>query len=173
MVIVWNRSKPYFRMKVLGRDVSGFGETGAYFTVDGIFLQVLSVEATAFLPAGAKADAAAILTAHRDWDFKNMQRALGEKSVLTSYAGKLADGTPFLYWQVVPEKKLAPGSPSTYLMVTRFHAGGVIGATSVEQEGIPLDRAKALVFDAISHIQFSETMMNMHQIQKELAAVPR
>ena len=40
MIIIWNRSAPYFRVKVEGSDITGYDSEYLMFTVDGVLLQV-------------------------------------------------------------------------------------------------------------------------------------
>lgn len=113
----------------------------AYFTVDGVFLQLISVPTREFQRAGAKTTTRRTLEAHRDWDYRNMQRYMRAKSALRSEFTTLLSGTPVLYWQVTPEHMPAGNRATTYLMVTRLQAGSAIGATSVETAQVRLDRA--------------------------------
>ncbi len=168
MVIVWNRSAPYFTTRVAGLLMNGYAGERALFTVDGVVLQLNSVAAKAFR-RNAAADVEATLRAHRDWELKGMRKVLGAGSTVESWPGRLADGTPVLYWELVPEQ-IIPGKPSKHMMVSRFHDGNVICATSVEGGEVTREKAKALVFEAISQLEFSEMTIDLRRLQRELAS---
>jgi hypothetical protein len=167
LVIVWNRAQPYFRTRVPALLVSGYSGDRALFMVDGMILQLNSVDAKAFR-RNAAFDVEATLRAHRDWEVKAMRKVLGARSTVESWPGQLTDGTPVLYWELTPEHQ-KPGTPTKHLMVTRFHDGNVICATSVEGGEITAAKAKALVFEAITHVEFSEKAIDLPRLQQELA----
>jgi|GEM_PF-3793528 len=169
MVIVWNRSTPYFKLKVEGNEFAGYGPGGVWFKVDGVVLQVKSTETTEFCSATPAKSPEAVLLAHRDWEYRYMQEVLGVKCALQSWAGKLDDGTPILYWDVTPETTSSEGA-SKHLFCTRFLDGSVVVLYSVETKDVSLDRAKNLIFFGITHIEFSKEKINFQNLQKELAA---
>ena len=50
IIYVWNQFRPYFKTKVIGKEIKGaFDGDSAYFLVDGIFLQIMPAEAAQFL----------------------------------------------------------------------------------------------------------------------------
>ncbi len=168
LVIVWNRSKPYFKMKVIGKETKGTAEgESAYFMVDGVFLQVLSLETDQFIKKTVGLSNEQILEAHRDWEFDYMKHLIGAGASVKSWPSKLPDGTPVLYWEAIPEV-IEEGKPSKHVMVTRYRDGAVICVTSVESKSNPLDRAKALIFDAISHIDFLDKRLEAKTLQREI-----
>jgi hypothetical protein len=167
LVIVWNRTEPFFKTRVAALLASGYSDGRALFMIDGVVLQLNSIEARAFR-RNAAADVEATLRAHRDWELKGMRKALGAGSTVESWPGQLADGTPVLYWELTPEKVI-PGHPSKHMMVARFHEGSVICATSVEGGAVTNEKAKGLVFEAISHLEFSKKAIDLPRLQQELA----
>ncbi len=171
MVILWNRSQPYFSMHVPGNQFKGMGQHGTYFKVDGMFLQVQSTGINEFWPDAKVIDPAAILVAHRDWEAAFLQRAAGVAMKLNSRPGKLNDGTPVLFWEMAPTKVRA-GMPTSQLFVTRFEAGKVILAGSALEDGVSKSKAKAVILDAISHVNFSPTPFDFKAVQKDIANGP-
>ena len=167
LVIVWNRTEPYFKTRVGGLLMSGYSSDRALFMVDGMVLQLNSVEARAFR-RNAAADVEATLRAHRDWEIRGMRKVLGAGSTVESWPAQLPDGTPVLYWELTPEHH-KPGTPTKHMMVARFHDGNVICATSVEGGEVTSAKAKALVFEAITHLQFSDKAIDLPRLQRELA----
>lgn len=169
MVIVWNQSAPYFKVKVEGSDVAGYGSEYLMFTVDGVLLQIQSTELKDFCPDGSLKDPEAILIAHRDWEFRYIEDVLHAKCALRSWTGRLADGSPVLYWDVTPEQA-PPKSAGKRLFCTRYKDGSVITVNSTETSEVSLDRAVNLAFYAISHIEFSREKFDMKKIQEQLRA---
>jgi hypothetical protein len=168
LVIVWNKSKPYFRTKVVGAETKGTVDGhSAYFLIDGIFLQVLSLETEQFLKSTDGLSDEQILVAHRDWEFDYMKNTLHSAASVKSWLNKLPDGTPILYWEAIPEKMVV-GKPMKHIMVTRRVPGAVICATSVEDSSTPLDKAKALIFYTISHVELLSNRLEATDLQKVL-----
>jgi hypothetical protein len=137
------------------------------FTVDGVLLQVQTAELMDFNPDPSLKDPESILVAHRDWEYRYLQDISECKCALQSWAGKLADGSPILYWDVTPEK-VPPGGAVKHVFCTRYEAGAVIVVGSVETKDVSLDQAKNLVFYAISHVDFSKEMFDIKKFKKQM-----
>jgi hypothetical protein len=167
MIVIWNQSPPYFKVKVEGRDVAGYGSEYLMFTVDGVMLQIQSTALREFCPDESLKDPEAILIAHRDWECRYMQDVLRTKCTLRSWTGRLTDGSPVLYWDVTPDKAPSNGA-TTRVFCTRYKDGSVITTNSVETADVNLDRAKNIAFYAISHIDFSNDKFDMKKIQEQL-----
>lgn len=170
MSLFWNASRPYFRLRVEGRDFAGYdgGEAAAY-TADGAFFQVQSTPVESFGSAPSLKDPKAILQAHRDWEFQYLQQVAGEPCTLNAWSGTLPDGSPVLYWEAVPAK-VKPGGPRRHVFCTRYQAGSVIVVGSVEEDKVSLERARNLVYFAIASLTFSKEPFDLVKVQKELAS---
>lgn len=169
MVVFWNRSAPYFKVKVEGEKFAGYGTDRAVFSVDKAMLQIQSTKLTDFCPDGQLKNPEAILEAHRNWEFRYIEGLAGCACSLRSWSGNLADGTPILYWDVTPQEVPKDGV-IRHLFCTRFNNGSVIGCYSAEDKDISLAQAKNLVFYAIAHIEFSNEKFDIEKIQKQMAA---
>lgn len=168
MVIFWNASEPYFKMRVEGNDFAGYGREQAMFTVDGVLLQVQIAELMDFNPDPSLKDPASILLAHRDWEYRYLQDNLDCKCVLQSWVGKLPDGSPVLYWDVTPEN-VPPGGAIKHVFCTRYESGAVIVVGSVETKDVSLDQAKNLVYYAITHVEFSKERFDIKKFKMQMA----
>jgi len=168
LIIVWNHSKPYFKLKVLGGQTKGTVEgINAYFSIDGVFMQVLSLETGQFAASTRGMSDEQILKAHMDWEFDYLKHLIGSGASLKSWPNKLPDGTSVLYWEAIPEK-VEKGKPYKHIMVTRHFKDAVICVTSVEDSSTPIDKAKELIFYAISHIDFLEQRLEAPDLQKAI-----
>ena len=171
MVIVWNRTAPYFTLEVPGKAFSGYGKDRAWFLVDGAILQIQSTSVGDFYPKSGAQDPTIILAAHRDWEFQYLQNTVGKKAKLESWPFQLMDGTPVLYWEATPEG--AENSPAKrHLYCTRCKDGVVLVTYSVETPEVSRDQAKKLLLSAIEHVTYSSRPYDMKKVQQALASSP-
>jgi len=168
LVIVWNHSKPYFKLKVLGNQTQGTYEgINGYFLIDGVFMQVLSLETEQFIPSTKGLTDEQILKAHMAWEFDYMKPLLGNGASVKSWPNKLPDGATALYWEAIPGK-VKEQEPYKHILVTRFFKNAVICVTSVESASTSLDKAKSLILYAISHIDFLEQRLEAPDLQRAI-----
>ena len=131
------------------------------------FFRSKSTELKDFCPDGSLKDPEAILIAHRDWEFRYIEAVLGTKCALRSWTGRLADGSPVLYWDVTPGQAPSKGEAKR-LFCTRYKDGSVITMNSTETSEVSLDRATNLIFYAVSHIDFYSDKLDMKKIQGQI-----
>jgi len=169
MVVIWNRSAPYFKMHMEGRKFSGYGEERAIFTVDNVTVEVVSTEVTQFYDEGRPKDPRSILIAHRNWEYRYLQEIAGADCVLRSWEGTLLDGTPVIFWDAGPEKP-AEGDAKRHLFFSRYQDGSVLTVSSPEMNDISWDAALNLLYYSISHVQFSKEKFDINKIQANMSS---
>lgn len=173
MAIFWNRSKPYFRVKVDGRAFVGFGGSShPTFTADGAILELVCVDAAEFCPDPGAVGPERVLLAHRDWEFRYLEETTGVPCQLRSWSGTLADGTAILYWDLTPQKTRDRHLPR-HVFCTRYRDGVVVGLNSVEDEEVTLDRAMDLVFSGVAGVQFADVPYDLAKIQNQERSRPK
>lgn len=130
-LLVWNELGNYYTLKIDGSDVRQTSTQQIQFSVDGVFLQVITPTIKSFLKDREKLDAKAILAAHRDWEANYLEGEYKEKLKIESFPQKLANGQEALLWQFdLPKSAGGNVKKQTYLTLVKgehiFMLGSIV-----------------------------------------------
>lgn len=138
-VVVWNQPNNYYVLEIKGKDVRQTSTERKFFSVDGMFLQIVDVPIADVLQTAnrQKPEDKAILEAHRDWEAKFLEGEYKEKLKIESSWQKLSNGKDALLWQAsVPESIKTNVKKQVYLSVVQgdyvLMLGGVVTDTIAE-----------------------------------------
>ncbi len=137
-LLVWNTPGNYYTLRIDGDDVRQISTEQIHFSVDGVFLQVVTPKIKSFLKDPEKLDAKAILAAHQDWETNYMEGEYKEKLRIESFPQKLANGEVALLWQFeVPKSAGGNVKKQSYLTLVKgehiFMLGSVVTDTISER----------------------------------------
>jgi hypothetical protein len=119
-LLVWNEAGNYYTLKIDGSDVRQTSTEQIQFSVDGVFLQVVTPTIKSFLKDRGKLDAKGILAAHRDWEANFLEGEYKEKLKIESFPQKMANGEEALLWQFdVPKSAGGNVKKQTYLTLVK------------------------------------------------------
>lgn len=120
-VLVWNQPNNYYVLEIKGKDVKQASSDRKFFSVDGMFLQIVDAAIKDFLQAnGQKPDDKVILEAHRDWEAKFLENQYKAKVPMESSWQKLTNGKDaLLWWASVPETANTNVKKQVYLTVVQ------------------------------------------------------
>ena len=113
-----NEPNNYYILEIKGKDVRQTSTERKFFSVDGMFLQIVDVPLENVLQAAKRQDLddKAILEAHRDWEAKFMQGEYKAKLKIESSWQKLTNGKDALLWQAnIPESATGIVKKQVYL----------------------------------------------------------
>ncbi len=130
-LLVWNAPGNYYTLKIDGSDVRQTSTQQIQFSVDGVFLQVVTPTIKSFLKDREKLDPKAILAAHRDWEAEFLEGEYKEKLKIESFPQKLANGEEALLWQFdLPKSAGGKVKKQTYLTLVKgdniFMLGSIV-----------------------------------------------
>jgi uncharacterized protein involved in high-affinity Fe2+ transport len=138
-LLVWNVPNNYYILEIKGKDVRQTSTDRKFFSVDGMFLQIVDVSLENVLQAAKRQDLddKAILEAHRDWEAKFMEGEYKAKLKIESSWQKVPNGNDALLWQAsVPESAKGNVKKQVYLTVVKgdyvLMLGGAVTDTSGE-----------------------------------------
>lgn len=167
MVVIWNKSEPYFRMQVCGKKISSFGDKEVVFKVDDIAFEVLTTSIEPFLEKHAVKSQVQVLHEHKTWELNYLNEFTGQKLILKERTAKAKDGDDILIWEALPfSKPLPEGSSRIYL--TRYRNGRVIALSSTISSPDEKIRTEQLLFDAISNLDIYSQKINIAAEQQRL-----
>ena len=119
-LLVWNAPGNYYTLRIEGNDVRQTSTEQIQFSVDGVFLQVVTPTIKSFLKDREKLDAKTILAAHRDWEANYLEGEYKEKLKIESFPQKLANGEEALLWQFdLPKSAGGNVKKQTYLTLVK------------------------------------------------------
>ncbi|MBS1793213.1 MAG: hypothetical protein JSS81_05135 [Acidobacteria bacterium] len=119
-LLVWNEPGNYYTLAIPGSDVRQTSTEQIQFSVDGVFLQVVTPKIASFLKDRKNLDAKSVLAAHRDWEASFMESEYKEKLKIESFPQKLPGGEDALLWQFdVPASAKSNVKKQTYLAVVK------------------------------------------------------
>jgi len=112
VLVVWNEPGNFFTIEIKGTKIEAIADHDLWFTVDGKFLQIVTVRKTQFMEsAQVSADNRTVLNQHRDWESKYVGEVLNAKINVVSSWTKLSSGADALAWSydmpTVHEKQTA------------------------------------------------------------------
>jgi hypothetical protein len=167
IVIIWNKSAPFFRMEVCGKEVSSFGDKEVVFRVDGIAFEVLTTPIKPFWNNKISGSPIQILQEHRIWESAYLNEFTGQKLVIKERITKANNGDDILIWEALPfSKPLPEGSSRIYM--TRYRNGGVIALSSTISSPDEKNRTEQLLLDAISNLEIYSQKLNIADEQQKL-----
>lgn len=139
-MLVWNEPNNYYILEINGRDVKQASTERKFFSVDGMFLQIVDASIKDFVqPAQRQSlDDKAILEAHRDWETKFLEGEYKAKLKTESSWQKLTNGKDALLWAAsVPETAKTNVRKQMYLSIVKgdyiLLLGGVATDTITEE----------------------------------------
>lgn len=119
-LLVWNEEGNNYTLRIEGSDVRQISTEDVRFSVDGIFLEVLTPTVKSFLNDKPASDARAILAAHRDWEVAYLEGEYKSKLTIESFPQKLASGEEALLWQFdVPASAKSNVRKQVYVTVVK------------------------------------------------------
>ena len=121
-LLVWNQPNNYYILEIKGKDVRQTSTERKFFSVDGMFLQIVDAPVKDIIQAanGQKLADKSILEAHRDWELKFLETEYKEKLKTESSWQKLASGKDALLWQFgVPETAKGNVRKQVYLSLVQ------------------------------------------------------
>lgn len=167
IVAIWNKSEPFFRMEVCGKEISSFGDKEVVFRVDGIAFEILTTTIKPFSKKQAVESQIQILQEHKIWELNYLNEFTGQKLILKEKLAKAKDGDDILIWEALPfSKPLPEGSSRIYL--TRYRNGRVIALSSTISSPDEKSRTEELLLDAISNLEIYSQKINIADEQRKL-----
>jgi hypothetical protein len=139
------------------------------FSVDGIFLQVLTPTVKSFLKDKPISDARAILAAHRDWEAAYLEGEYKSKLTIESFPQKLANGEEALLWQFdVPASAKSNVKKQTYLTVVK--GDHLLALGSVVTDSISAKSSHRLLLLTALSLRSNSQPTDLAKIQELLKA---
>lgn len=164
-LVVWNEPGNFYTLKVDGNDVRQLPTEQIQFNVDGMPLQVVTPTIKSFLKDREKADAKAVLAAHRDWEAKYLEGQYKEKLKIESFPQKLPNGEEALLWQIdVPKSAKSNVKKQTYL--TTVKGDHIFMLSSIVSDKISEKLSHKLLFVTILGLKAGDKPMDLEIIQK-------
>jgi len=166
-VLVWNQPNNYYVLEIKGKDVRQTSNERKFFSVDGMFLQIVDAPVTDFVQAGTKLDDKAILTAHRDWETQFMESSYKAKLKVESSWQKLTNGKDALLWlATVPENTPGNVKKQVYLTVVQgdyvLVLGGAVTDTTTESA------AQQLLVSTIATVKTSDKPTDLQKVRNSI-----
>ena len=121
-LLVWNQRNNYYILEIKGKDVRQTSTERKFFSVDGMFLQIVDAPIDNVVEAAKKPslDDKAILEAHRDWEAKYLEEEYKAKLEITSSWQKLSNGKDALLWgATLPETAKGNVKKQVYLTMVK------------------------------------------------------
>jgi hypothetical protein len=135
-LLVWNQPNNYYVLEIKGKDVRQTSTERKFFSVDGMFLQIVDAPVNDIIRAanGQKLPDKAVLEAHRNWEANFLEREYKEKLKIESSWQKLSNGKDALLWHAgVPESAKTNVRKQVYLSLVQgdfvLMLGGVVTDT--------------------------------------------
>ncbi len=167
MIVIWNKSEPFFKMEVCGESISSFGDNEVVFKVDGIAFEVLTTSIEPFWKNKKTETQIQILQEHKIWESNYLNEFTGQKLILKEKITKAKDGNDILIWEALPfSKPLPEGSSRIYL--TRYRNGRVIALSSTVSSPDEKNRTEQLLLDAISDLDIHSQKIDIAAEQRKL-----
>ena len=139
-VLVWNQPNNYYVLEINGKDVRQTSTERKFFSVDGMFLQIVdaAIEDVVQAAQRQKMNDREILEAHRDWEAKFMEGEYKAKLKVEYSWQKLNNGKDALLWHAsLPETAKGNVKKQVYLSVVHgdyvLMLGGAVTDTSGER----------------------------------------
>ena len=121
-LLVWNQRNNYYILEIKGKDVRQTSTERKFFSVDGMFLQIVDAPIDNVVEAVKRTslDDKAILEAHRDWEAKYLAEEYKAKLEITSSWQKLSNGKDALLWgATLPETAKGNVKKQVYLTMVK------------------------------------------------------
>jgi uncharacterized protein involved in high-affinity Fe2+ transport len=121
-VLVWNQPNNYYVLEINGKDVRQTSTERKFFSVDGMFLQIVDAAIGDVVQAAQrqKMNEREILEAHRDWEAKFMEGEYKAKLKVEHSWQKLNNGKDALLWHAsLPETATGNVKKQVYLSVVQ------------------------------------------------------
>lgn len=121
-LLVWNQPNNYYILEIKGKDVRQTSTERKFFSVDGMFLQIVDAPVKDIIQAanGQKLADKSILEAHRDWETRFLETEYKGKLKTESSWQKLTNGKDALLWQIgVPENAKSNVRKQVYLSLVQ------------------------------------------------------
>lgn len=168
-LLVWNAPNNHYTLEIKGKNVRQTSTERVHFSVDGMFLQVLTAPIRDFIEdaRGQKLDDTAILLAHRDWETKFMEGEYKEKLKVESSWQKLSNGKNALAWEIhVPESARSNVKKQIFLTLVKgdfvLMLGGVVTDTTEEQV------SRQLLLNTIETLKVSDKPIDLRKLQESI-----
>lgn len=165
-LLVWNQPNNYYILEIKGKDVRQTSTERKFFSVDGMFLQIVEASVADVLPSAKRAelDDKAILNAHRDWEAKFMEDAYKAKLQVESTWRKLSNGKDALLWQAsVPESAKSNVSKQVYLTVVTGDYVLVLGSAVTDTTGE--NAAQQLLLNTMETLKTSDKPTDLRKLR--------
>lgn len=165
-LVVWNASPNYYILEIKGKDVRQTSTERKFFSVDGLFLQIVDAPIEDVIQAAKRQNLndKAILEAHRDWEVKFMEGEYKAALKPESSWQKLTNGKDALLWQTnVPESVNGNVRKQIYLTVVNgqyfLTLGGVVTDTTDESA------VKQLLLTTIETLKASDKPTDLQKLR--------
>lgn len=166
-LLVWNESGNYYTLQINGKEVRQTSTKQVQFSVDGIFLQLVTPTIKSFLKDTQRVDAKTILAAHRDWEAAFLETEYKEKLKVESFPQKLATGEDALLWQIdVPASAKSNVTKQTYLAFVKGDHVFMLG--SIVTDKIPEKASHRLLLLTALGLKISDKPTDLGRIQELL-----
>lgn len=166
-LLVWNAPNNTYTLEIRGKDVRQRSTQRVQFSVDGMFLQILTAPTSDFIEASNRKTLTdkAILEAHRDWEVKFMEGDYKEKLKVESSWQKLSSGKDALAWEIsVPESARSNVTKQISLTLIKgdfvLMLGGVVTATIAEAA------ARQLLVSTAETLKTSDQPIDLRRLQE-------
>jgi hypothetical protein len=168
-LVICNEPNNWYTIEIKGTDVRQTSTARKTFTVDRMFLQIVTANTGKFIGEQEKRtlDERAILQAHRDWEAKYSEGSYKEKLTIESSWRKLDNGKDALLWTFkVPESARTSVKKEIYLTVVKgdyvLMLGGIVTDDINEETSI------RLLVSTMSSLKASDKPIDMRQLQESI-----
>ncbi|HEX8177975.1 MAG TPA: hypothetical protein VF525_00385 [Pyrinomonadaceae bacterium] len=166
-LLVWNAPNNYYTLEIKGKNVRQASTERVQFSVDGMFLQILTAPVKDFIEDAkrAKMNDRAILEAHRDWEVNFMESAYKEKLKVESAWQKLSNGKDALAWQItVPES--AHSNVKKQVSLTSVKGDYVMMLGGVVTDTIEEHASQQLLLNTMETLKVSNEPIDLRKLQE-------
>jgi hydrogenase maturation factor len=168
-LLVWNAPNNHYTLEIRGKNVRQIATKHVQFSVDGMFLQILTSPTKDFIEDAKrqKLNDRAILEAHRDWEVKFMESDYKEKLKVESSWQKLSNGKDTLVWQIdVPES--ARSNVKKQVSLTLIKGDYVLMLGGVVTDRIEERASRELLLNTIETLKVSDKPINLLKLQESI-----
>jgi len=168
-LLVWNAPNNHYMMEIKGKNVRQVSTARVQFSVDGMFLQILTAPIKNFIEDSTrqKLDDRAVLESHRDWEVKFMEGDYKEKLKVESLWQKLSNGKDTLAWGIqVPES--ARSNVKKQLSLTLVKGDYVLMLGGVVTDTIEENTSRQLLLNTIETLKVSDKPIDLRKLQESI-----
>jgi hypothetical protein len=168
-LLVWNEPSNHYTLEIRGKDVRQISDERIHFSVDSMFLQILTLETGQFLQGGKRRnlDDRSILTAHQEWEGKYLEETHQKKLAFETSWKTLESGKEALLWRFkIPEGTDTNVIEQIYLTTVKGDHVLMLGSALTARTDE--NAAWKVLVDTVSTLKVSDKPIDVSAVQKSV-----